>query len=101
MSPIGLTADESWESLLAGRSGIEFAPDYAERQFRSQVHGSIKIDITLQNSNFFARLFTDFLTHPVHTDINDTGPRFYPLRFDQTGYTGRNDENIGTLAMGC
>ncbi len=39
VSPIGNTADEVAQSLRAGRSGIVFAPDYAEHGFRSQIHG--------------------------------------------------------------
>jgi len=45
ISPIGNSAAEVTESLRAGRSGIEFAPDYAERGFRSQIHGRPKIDL--------------------------------------------------------
>ena len=43
VSPIGNNAGEVTESLRAGRSGIVFAPDYAEKGFRSQVHGLPKI----------------------------------------------------------
>ncbi|MDQ7263846.1 beta-ketoacyl-ACP synthase I [Paracoccus sp. PS-1] len=39
VSPIGNNATEVTESLRAGRSGIVFAPEYAEHGFRSQVHG--------------------------------------------------------------
>ena len=39
VSPIGNNADEVTESLKAGRSGIVFAPEYAEHGFRSQIHG--------------------------------------------------------------
>ncbi len=47
ISPIGNTAAEVTDSLRAGRSGISFAPDYAENGFRSQVHG--KPQITLED----------------------------------------------------
>ena len=47
VSPIGNTAAEVDASLRAGRSGITFAPDYAENGFRSQVHG--QIDIVLED----------------------------------------------------
>ena len=43
VSPIGNTAAEVEASLRAGRSGIVPAPDYAERGFRSQVHGMPQI----------------------------------------------------------
>ena len=43
ISPIGNNAAEVEASLRAGKSGIVFAPDYAEHGFRSQVHGQPKI----------------------------------------------------------
>ncbi|WBU52345.1 beta-ketoacyl-ACP synthase I [Paracoccus sp. SCSIO 75233] len=43
VSPIGNNAAEVTESLKAGRSGIVFAPEYAEHGFRSQVHGKPEI----------------------------------------------------------
>jgi len=46
VSSIGNDAEEVLASLKAGRSGISFAPEYAERGFRSHVHGRPKIDVT-------------------------------------------------------
>ncbi|MGB3316497.1 MAG: beta-ketoacyl-ACP synthase I [Albidovulum sp.] len=43
VSPIGNNATEVEASLRAGRSGIVFAPEYAEHGFRSQVHGMPQI----------------------------------------------------------
>ena len=43
ISPIGNTAAEVSDSLLHGKSGIVFAPEYAEHGFRSQVHGKPNI----------------------------------------------------------
>ncbi len=43
ISPIGNTLSEVEASLRAGRSGIVFAPDYAEHGFRSRVHGQPQI----------------------------------------------------------
>ena len=39
VSPLGNNAGEVEASLRAGRSGIVFAPEYAERGFRCHVHG--------------------------------------------------------------
>ena len=39
VSPIGNNVAEVLDSLKVGRSGIIAAPDYTERNFRSQVHG--------------------------------------------------------------
>jgi 3-oxoacyl-[acyl-carrier-protein] synthase-1 len=44
-SSIGNNADEVKDSLKVGRSGIVFAPDYAELGFRSQIHGTVKLDV--------------------------------------------------------
>ncbi|KPQ08045.1 MAG: 3-oxoacyl-[acyl-carrier-protein] synthase I FabB [Rhodobacteraceae bacterium HLUCCA12] len=43
ISPIGNTVAEVEASLRAGRSGVVFAPEYAEHGFRSQVHGKPQI----------------------------------------------------------
>ncbi|MBE9552458.1 MAG: beta-ketoacyl-ACP synthase I, partial [Proteobacteria bacterium] len=45
VSSIGNNQKEVVESLREGRSGIEFCPEYAELGFRSQIHGSINIDL--------------------------------------------------------
>jgi len=45
VSSLGNNAQEVVSSLHDARSGIVFAPDYAAHGFRSQVHGSLKIDL--------------------------------------------------------
>jgi len=45
VSSIGNDVAEVTKSLKEGRSGISFAPDYAEHGFRCQVHGRPEIDI--------------------------------------------------------
>jgi len=45
VSSIGNNAAEVTESLKAGRSGIEFVPQYRELGFRSQVAGTLKLDV--------------------------------------------------------
>ncbi|MEP2703616.1 MAG: beta-ketoacyl-ACP synthase I [Roseibium sp.] len=45
VSSIGADTKEVLSSLKDGKSGISFAPDYAEHGFRSQVHGMPNIDI--------------------------------------------------------
>jgi 3-oxoacyl-[acyl-carrier-protein] synthase-1 len=44
-SSIGNNAEDVTASLKAGKSGIVFAPEYAELGFRSQVHGTVKLDV--------------------------------------------------------
>jgi len=59
VSPIGNSAEEVSASLRAGRSGIVFAPEYAEHGFRSQVHGAPQIvledHIDKRNLRFMGR----------------------------------------------
>ncbi len=45
VSSIGANTQEVLTSLREGKSGISFAPDYAEHGFRSQVHGMPNVDI--------------------------------------------------------
>ncbi|MBS8261709.1 beta-ketoacyl-ACP synthase I [Roseibium polysiphoniae] len=45
VSSIGNNTQEVLASLRDGKSGISFAPDYAEHGFRSQIHGMPSIDI--------------------------------------------------------
>jgi 3-oxoacyl-[acyl-carrier-protein] synthase-1 len=45
VSPIGNNIEEVRAALKAGKSGIEFSPEMAEHGFRSQVAGTLKIDI--------------------------------------------------------
>jgi 3-oxoacyl-[acyl-carrier-protein] synthase-1 len=46
ISSIGNDIEEVTASLKAGKSGIIAAPDYAEKGFRSQIHGMPQIDVT-------------------------------------------------------
>lgn len=45
VSPIGNNAEEVLAALKAGKSGIEASPEMAEHGFRSQIAGTLKIDI--------------------------------------------------------
>ena len=45
VSPIGNNVAEVTDSLRAGRSGITFCEEHAERGFRSHVHGKPQIDM--------------------------------------------------------
>ena len=45
VSSIGNNCHEVTQSLRNGTSGVEFVPEYEELGFRSQIHGSIDIDL--------------------------------------------------------
>ena len=46
ISSIGNNVEEVTNALRNGTSGIVAAPEYAELGFRSQVHGTVKLDVT-------------------------------------------------------
>ena len=46
VSSIGNNVEEVTKALRNGSSGIVAAPEYAELGFRSQVHGTVKLDVT-------------------------------------------------------
>ena len=46
VSSIGNNASEVTKSLRNGTSGIVAAPEYSELGFRSQVHGTVKLDVS-------------------------------------------------------
>ena len=46
VSSIGNNVEEVTASLRNGKSGIVAAPEYTELGFRSQVHGTVKLDVT-------------------------------------------------------
>ena len=45
VSSLGNNKSEVLDSLREGRSGITFQPEYAEMGLRSQVAGSVKLDV--------------------------------------------------------
>ncbi|MEE2774908.1 MAG: beta-ketoacyl-ACP synthase I [Pseudomonadota bacterium] len=46
VSSIGISASEVTSALRNGKSGISFAPEYAEHGFRSQIHGKPNIEVS-------------------------------------------------------
>ncbi len=46
VSSIGNNVEQVTAALRSGKSGIVFAPEYAENGFRSQVHGAPQIDVS-------------------------------------------------------
>ncbi len=46
VSPIGNNAEEVLASLKAGKSGIEASPEMAEHGFRSQIAGTLKLNVS-------------------------------------------------------
>lgn len=59
VSCIGNNQEEVLDSLKAGRSGISFSQDYADRGFRSHVHGKPTIDIAAHVDKKLLRFMGD------------------------------------------
>lgn len=59
VSSIGNNCDEVGGALREGRSGIEFAPEYAELGFRSQIHGPLHVDTEAEIDRKLRRFMGD------------------------------------------
>ncbi|NJN45949.1 MAG: beta-ketoacyl-ACP synthase I [Candidatus Competibacteraceae bacterium] len=59
VSSIGNNKEEVLEALRTGRSGLEFAQDYAELGLRSQVRGAIHVDLAEQIDRKVLRFMGD------------------------------------------
>lgn len=76
VSSIGNNKDEVADSLIEGRSGIEFCEKYAELGFRSHVHGAIHIDTAEQIDRKLLRFMGDAAAYnyiAMREAIEDSG----------------------------
>ncbi|MFN3721761.1 MAG: beta-ketoacyl-ACP synthase I [Paracoccaceae bacterium] len=88
VSPIGNSAAEVEASLRAGKSGIVFAPEYAERGFRSQVHGQPKIVLEDNIDKRDLRFMGDGAAYnfiAMRQAIEDSGLEASDISNDRTG----------------
>jgi 3-oxoacyl-[acyl-carrier-protein] synthase-1 len=88
VSCIGKNQDEVLESLREGRSGISFSEDYAERGFRSHVHGKPDIDIAAHVDKKLLRFMGDGAAWnyiAMDQAINDAGLTDDEVSNERTG----------------
>jgi 3-oxoacyl-[acyl-carrier-protein] synthase I len=88
VSSIGNDAEEVMASLKAGRSGISFAPEYAEHGFRSQVHGRPSIDPAEHIDKRLMRFMGDgaaFAYLAMSQAIEDSGLEESDISNERTG----------------
>lgn len=88
VSCIGNNQAEVLDSLKAGRSGISFAQDYADRGFRSHVHGRPTIDIAANVDKKLLRFMGDGAAWnyiAMQQAIEDSGLREDEISDDRTG----------------
>jgi 3-oxoacyl-[acyl-carrier-protein] synthase I len=88
VSSIGNSADEVTRSLRDSKSGIVFAPDYAEHGFRSQVHGKPQIDIAEHVDKRLLRFMGDGAAYnyiAMRQAIEDSGLTPDEVSHERTG----------------
>lgn len=88
VSCIGNNQDEVLESLKAGKSGISFAPDYAEMGFRSHVHGKPNIDLEAAIDKRILRFMGDGAAYnhlAMEQAIADSGVEKSDISNERTG----------------
>ena len=88
VSSIGNNATEVEASLRAGKSGIVFAPEYAERGFRSQVHGQPNIVLEDNIDKRDLRFMGDGAAYnfiAMRQAIEDSGLEAGDISNDRTG----------------
>ena len=88
ISSIGNTKDEVAASLRAGRSGIVAAPEYAEYKFRSQVAGTLKIDLAENIDRKALRFMGDGTAYnylAMQQAIADSGLKEADISNERTG----------------
>ena len=88
VSSIGNDASAVTKSLKEGRSGISFAPDYAEHGFRSQVHGRPEIDIAAHVDKRHLRFMGDGAAYnyiAMEQAIADSGLEEREVSNERTG----------------
>ena len=88
VSSIGNNQREVTESLRSGRSGIEFCEEYAELGFRSQIHGSINIDLDALVDRKVRRFMGDGAAYnyvAMQQAIDDSGLEPADISNERTG----------------
>ncbi len=88
VSSIGNNKEEVTASLRDGKSGISFAPEYAERGFRSHVHGAPTIDLDSFVDRKHRRFMGDGAAYnyvAMSQAIEDSGLEENEVSHDRTG----------------
>ena len=88
VSSIGNDKTEVLDSLKEGRSGITYCEEYAERGFRSHVHGSVDIDIEAHIDRKLRRFMGDGAAYnyiAMQQAIEDAGLTEKDISNERTG----------------
>lgn len=88
VSPIGEDVAQVTQSLRDGRSGIVFCEEYAERGFRSHVHGAPTVDFDEKIDRKLRRFMGDGAAYgyiAMQEAINDSGLQEKDITSERTG----------------
>ena len=89
VSPVGLSADESWENVLNGRSGIGYIDHFDVSEFSSRIGGSVRnFDITRYISDKEAKKMDVFIHYGMAAGcqaFEDSGLAVTPENADRIG----------------
>jgi 3-oxoacyl-[acyl-carrier-protein] synthase-1 len=88
VASIGSNAGEVAAALKEGRSGIEFAPQYRDLGFRSQIHGTLKVDLDTAVDRRLRRFMGDGAAYAyiaMKEAIADAGLGDKDISNDRTG----------------
>jgi 3-oxoacyl-[acyl-carrier-protein] synthase-1 len=88
ISSIGNNTEEVVQSLRAGRSGIDYCPEYEELGFRSHIHGSIKLKIEDVLDRKLRRFMGDGAAYnylAMSQAIEDSGLSEHDISNERTG----------------
>jgi 3-oxoacyl-[acyl-carrier-protein] synthase-1 len=88
ISSIGNNTEEVVRSLRAGRSGIDYCPEYEELGFRSHIHGSIKLKIEDVLDRKLRRFMGDGAAYnylAMSQAIEDSGLSEHDISNERTG----------------
>jgi 3-oxoacyl-[acyl-carrier-protein] synthase-1 len=88
VSSIGNNVSEVTQSLRNGTSGIVAAPEYAELGFRSQIHGTVKLDVSEHVDRKQLRFMGEGAAYAVlamQQAIDDSGLEASDISNERTG----------------
>jgi len=70
VSPLGLTSEESWQTALAGKSGISLITEFDVSEFPSKIGGSVKgFDVTQYLSAKLAKKMDPFIHYGIAAGV--------------------------------
>lgn len=105
VSSIGNDSQQVLASLREGRSGVEFCETYRDMGFRSQVHGSLKIDLEEAVDRKLKRFMGDAAAYAyisMQQAIRDAGLEDREISHERTGIiVGSGGPSTRNILLAC